>query len=233
MEPTKTLNELLDSFDALYSGGVWKTDTLLAFQAVGRYLAEDVEGTDLKMGHRIVPEDVGTLAANGKLMVNVWFKPYVTILSTGIELVTPFEMPGEGQRRDSNSMMLQALAEDTGAVVVGVDMINEGQAAVDVATRNFVDQCDVVIVTTSLEAGAEQDMLTLLDSIRKPGVIAYGSTETSGGNIILAALKDEYCRCEGRMPALIVALPGSPETVKRNYDDVVDYFIRKYYFHNI
>lgn len=233
MEATKTLGALLDAFPPLYDGGAWKTDNLLAFQAVGRYLAEDIEGTDLKIGHRITPEDVGTLAANGKLMVTVWFKPYVTILSTGTELVTPFETPGEGQRRDSNSMMLQALAEDTGAVVVGVDMINEGQKAVEAAVRNFVDQCDVVIVTTSTEPGAEQDMYSLVDSIRKPGVIAYGATEHCAENIILAALKDEYCRCVGRMPALIVCLPGTPETVKQNYDDVVDYFLKKYYFHNI
>ena len=232
MEATKTLKELLDAFEPHYDGGVWKTDSLMAFQAVGRYLAEDVDGTDLKVGHRITPEDVGTLAANGKLMVTVWFKPYVTILSTGAELVTPFETPGEGQRRDSNSMMLQALAEDTGAVVVGVDMIAEGQDAVDNAVKTFVDQCDVVIVTTSTEPGAEEKMLSLVDSIRKPGVIAYGSTENSDGNIILAALKDDYCRCVGRMPALIACLPGNPETVKQNYDDIVDYFLKKYYFHN-
>lgn len=233
MEATKTLNELLAAFEPHYDGGVWKTDNLLAFQAVGRYLAEDVPGTDLKVGHRITPEDVGTLAANGTLMVTVWFKPYVTILSTGTELVTPFETPGEGQRRDSNSMMLQALAEDTGAVVVGVDMIAEGQEAVDDAVKTFVDQCDVVIVTTSTEPGAEEKMLSLVDGIRKPGVIAYGSIEENSGNIILAALKDDYCRCVGRMPALIACLPGNPETVKQNYDEVVDYFIRKYYFHNI
>lgn len=233
MEATKTLDALLDAFPPLYDGGAWKTDNLLAFQAVGRYLAEDIEGTDLKIGHRITPEDVGALAANGKLMVTVWFKPYVTILSTGTELVTPFETPGEGHKRDSNSMMLQALAEDTGAVVVGVDMINEGQEAVNTAVTTFVDQCDVVIVTASTEPGAEEEMVTLLDSIRKPGIIAYGSTENSDGNIILSALKDEYCRCVGRMPALIVCLPGNPETVKQNYDDVVDYFLRKYYFHNI
>lgn len=233
MKATKALDELLSAFEPLYDGGVWKTDNLMAFQAVGRYLAEDVPGTDLKVGHRITPEDVGTLAANGTLMVTVWFKPYVTILSTGTELVTPFETPGEGQRRDSNSMMLQALAEDTGAVVVGVDMIAEGQEAVDNAVKTFVDQCDVVIVTMSTEPGTEEKMLSLVDGIRKPGVIAYGSTENDNGNIILAALKDDYCRCVGRMPALIVCLPGSPETVKQNYDDVVDYFIRKYYFHNI
>ncbi len=233
MERTKTLKELLSAFEPYFDGGVWKTDNILAFQAVGRYLAEDVPGTDLKKGHRITAEDVGTLAANGTLMVTVWFKPYVTILSTGEELVTPFETPGEGQTRDSNSMMLRALAEDTGAVVVGADMIKEGKDAVNLAVRNFVDQCDVLIVTTSTLPGAEDDMLKLVDSIRKPGVIAYGSVSDDSGNIILAALKDDYCRCVGRMPALIVCLPGKKETVKQNYDDVVDYFIRKYYFHNL
>lgn len=230
MEVTKTLNELLTKLDPYFAGGAWKKDNLLAFQAVGRYLAEDVDGTSLKVGHRITPEDIGILAENGTLMVKVWFKPYVTILSTGTELVTPFETPGDGQKRDANSMMLKALSEETGAVVTAVDMINEGQDAIDSAVKTFVDQSDIVIVTRSAEPGSEEKMLSLLDGIRKPGIIAYGSTEKSSGNIILAALKDEYCKCVGRMPALVVCLPGDFDTVKQNYGDIVDWFIKKYYF---
>ncbi len=232
METTKTLKDLLDALIPYYDGGAWKTDSLLAFQAVGRYLAEDISGTDLKKGHRITPEDVGTLAASGNMMVNVWVKPYVTILSTGTELVTPFETPGENQRRDSNSMMLQALAEETGANVYGVDMIADGQEAIDNAIVDFVGQSDILIVTMSTATGAEESMASFVDSIREPGIIAYGSTENCDNNIILVALKDEYCKCEGRMPALVVCLPGEPDTVKKNYDDIVDFFIRKYYFHN-
>ena len=246
MEKTNTLEALRQALEPYFAGGVWKDDKVPVFQAVGRYLAEDISGTedlpsfdlqkeqiDFKIGHRLTVSDIGILAALGKTVVSVWYKPYVTILVTGEELVTPFEAPDAGQLRDANSVMLSALVDFTGARVVGVDMIREGRDAVDQAIRSAADHSDVVIVTTSMLEGAEAEMLAMTDNIRKPGVIAYGSFISPEENLILAALKDDYCRCVGRMPALIACLPSKSAHLQRHYAEIVDYFLRKYYFHNL
>ena len=239
------LNSIYSALNKHFDGGVWKAEELPVFKAFGRYLAEEVKGTgdlpefNLKseqiffnIGHRITAEDIGIFAAMGKMSVSVWCKPYVVILTTGEELVTPFEIPDDNQMRDSNSFILSALLEETGVDVISIDMINEGPAAVENAVRNAVDHCDIIVMTTSVSESAEEETLTILDSIRKPGVIACGPISEDDGNVVLAAIKDEFCHCVGRMPALVISLPGNPARVVANYKTVVEYFIQKYYFHD-
>ena len=236
---------LYSAVRGIFDGGVWKAEDVPVFKALGRYLAEEIIGTgDLsefnlkseqisyKIGHRITAEDIGIFAAMGKMSVSVWHKPYVIIITTGEELVTPFETPGENQMRDSGSFMLSALLEETGVEVISIDMINEGSDAIDNAVRCAADHCDVVVMTTGTQEGAEEALLSITDNIREPGVIARGPVTEDGGNVILAVLKDEFCHCVGRMPALVVCLPGDPAKLAVNYRSIVDYFIRRYYFHD-
>ena len=69
----------------------------------------------LKAGRLLTPQDIGALAAIGRMQVPVQRKLRVAVISTGDELVPPEQDPGPGQVRDVNSPLLCALLEDFGA----------------------------------------------------------------------------------------------------------------------
>ncbi len=74
----------------------------------------------LTRGSRLSPPRIGLLAAVGKAEVSVIPRPSVAVLPTGDELVEIDREPGEGQIRNSNSMMLRACAVEAGADAEGL-----------------------------------------------------------------------------------------------------------------
>lgn len=68
----------------------------------------------LRYGERIGAAEIGLLATIGVVMVKVYPRPTIAVLSTGDELVNPDSHPlGQGQIRDSNrAMLLAAIAQE-------------------------------------------------------------------------------------------------------------------------
>ena len=62
----------------------------------------------------IGPAEVGLLATVGVMFVSCYVKPTVGILSTGSELVNPWEIPVGSQIRDSNRATLLAAFKQDG-----------------------------------------------------------------------------------------------------------------------
>ena len=86
----------------------------------GRYVVE--KGTEIRKGAKlfeagevITVRMIASLAAFGYSTVKVAKQPVVSILSTGSEIVEINKQPGRDQIRNSNSSMLKALCEETGA----------------------------------------------------------------------------------------------------------------------
>jgi molybdopterin molybdotransferase len=86
----------------------------------GRYIVK--KGAEIKRGDRlfqagevISEKMIASLAAFGYAKVNVAIRPTVSILGTGSEIVAIDRVPGRDQIRNSNSAMLKALCEQTGA----------------------------------------------------------------------------------------------------------------------
>ena len=71
-------------------------------------------------GSILEPARLGVLAAVGRTEVMVVPRPLVAIVPTGDELVEPGQVPGPGQIRNSNAVMLDALAIEAGARDAGV-----------------------------------------------------------------------------------------------------------------
>ena len=63
----------------------------------------------LQSGNLLNPSSLGLLASVGRSRVRVIPKPTLAILPTGDELVEPALVPGPGQIRNSNAVMLEAL----------------------------------------------------------------------------------------------------------------------------
>ena len=80
-------------------------------------------GQEMRAGEVVVaagsilgPARLGVLASVGRIDVRVVPRPLVAIVPTGDELVEPGQVPGPGQIRNSNAVLLDALAIQAGAL---------------------------------------------------------------------------------------------------------------------
>ncbi|HKX83060.1 MAG TPA: molybdopterin molybdotransferase MoeA, partial [Pyrinomonadaceae bacterium] len=71
----------------------------------------------IQKGERITDNLIAPIAAFGNTKVKVARQPRVAIIGTGSEIVEIHQKPGRDQIRNSNSVMLKALAESAGASV--------------------------------------------------------------------------------------------------------------------
>ncbi len=74
--------------------------------------------TVLSQGHRLTAIEIGILAEVGRLEVLVHPQPRLSVLAVGDQLVSPAEVPGAGQIRNSTGPMLGALIQAAGGQAV-------------------------------------------------------------------------------------------------------------------
>ncbi|MCA9876900.1 MAG: molybdopterin molybdotransferase MoeA [Thermomicrobiales bacterium] len=107
----------------------------------------------LERGTTIGPAEIGLLAGLGIDPAPVSQRPRVGILSTGDELVDPWETPGPGQIRDSNRFSLEAAVQEAGG-----DVVWAGRGADDMWTlrqslARLIAECDVVLTSGGVSMG--------------------------------------------------------------------------------
>jgi molybdenum cofactor synthesis domain-containing protein len=107
----------------------------------------------LERGTTIGPAEIGLLAGLGVDPVPVARRPRVGILSTGNELVDPWDTPGPGQIRDSNRFSLQAAVAEAGG-----DVVWSGRGADDLDSlrtrlQGLIAECDVVLTSGGVSMG--------------------------------------------------------------------------------
>ena len=194
---------------------------------------DDFKAGDLlyPKGHRITVKDVGMLAGMGMAFLQVYAKPTVSILSTGDEVVSIIDKPGPGQVRDINSMTLSALAQQTGAKTGQIFLGKDSAQDLQEKLKYAIDRSDIVLLSGGSSAGNLDLTAETINAMGTPGVITHGIAMKPGKPTIVGVIEDEKCHCENRIPALAVGLPGHPMAAVIAYRVVVDYFIKKYYFH--
>ncbi len=106
----------------------------------------------LRPNSRLSPTSLGLLASVGQTRVLVIPRPGVAVLPTGDELVEPDQVPGPGQIRNSNAVMLEALISGQDALPqrlpIAADDLEELHRAVQ-AGLSF----DVLLLTGGVSAG--------------------------------------------------------------------------------
>jgi molybdopterin molybdotransferase len=128
-----------------------------------RYSGEDVKRGDLilRRGTRIRPAEVGMLATLGRRSADVIRPPRVAVLTTGDELVAPWEPVTPGKIRNSNLYSISAQVKMCGAepVLLGVardteaeleERIGRGMEADMLLTSGGVSVGDYDVVKTVL-----------------------------------------------------------------------------------
>ena len=117
----------------------------------------DVHAGDivLKKGNSLKPQDVGLLAMLGFAEVEVYKRPRIALLSSGDELLeagAPFEA---GKIHDSNSYMLAALIESTGADVLRLGIAKDTRESVQSLVEQAITlNADLILSSAGVSVGA-------------------------------------------------------------------------------
>ncbi|MCR4606761.1 MAG: molybdopterin molybdotransferase MoeA [Oscillospiraceae bacterium] len=154
--------------------------------------------TVLKSGRVLSPQDIGALAAIGRILVPVRPHLRVGVISTGDELVSTDSTPGPGQVRDVNSPMLEALLKDFGAEPVNFGIVTDDEKLLKEKTAAAAENCDAVIISGGSSAGVKDAACRIIDELGE--LLFHGIAIKPGKPTILGKT--------GNKP--LIGLPGHP-----------------------
>ena len=160
----------------------------------------------LEQGRVLSSQDIGALAAIGRVQVPVAKKLKIGVISTGDELVPPEQTPGPGQVRDVNSPMLEAMLTAFGAEVINYGIVIDDEALLSEKVHKAVAECDAVLLSGGSSVGVKDAACRIIESMGK--LLMHGIAIKPGKPTILGKA--------GSKP--LVGLPGHP---------VAAYFITK------
>ncbi len=160
----------------------------------------------LKQGRCLSAQDIGALAAIGRVVVPVQKKLTVGVISTGDELVPPQVHPGPGQVRDVNSPMLEAMLTQFGAEVRNYGIVPDEEERLSRQVSKALSECDAVLLSGGSSVGVKDAACRIIES--KGQLLLHGIAIKPGKPTILGKA--------GVKP--LVGLPGHP---------VAAYFITK------
>jgi molybdopterin molybdotransferase len=118
----------------------------------------------LERGERLTAARLGLLATVGRSRVAVIPEPSVAIIPTGDELVEPGQVPGPGQIRNSNAVMLRALAHANHARAEAFPIVADDPDRLrDALGRGLT--FDVLLVTGGVSAGTRDLVPDTLEAL--------------------------------------------------------------------
>ena len=161
----------------------------------------------LNGGRLLSSQDIGALAAIGRIDVPVVKKLTVGVISTGDELVPPESGPGPGQMRNVNSPMLCAMLTAFGARAVDYGIIKDDEAALTEAVHRAAAECDAVLISGGSSVGVKDASCRIIESMGT--LLLHGIAIKPGKPTIMGKT------AEGKA---LVGLPGHP---------VAAYFVTK------
>ncbi len=117
--------------------------------------AEDVKEGDTmwKKGEPILASHIAVFAAVGYTRPLVARQPRVAVLSTGDELVEPFEKPGPGKIRNSNAWQLIAQIQNVNCKANYMGIVPDTEEETDLAISKALVENDVVLLTGGVSMG--------------------------------------------------------------------------------
>ncbi|MDQ3179068.1 MAG: molybdopterin molybdotransferase MoeA, partial [Acidobacteriota bacterium] len=160
---------------------------------------EIIKGAKIfEKGEIIMERKIAVLASFGYAKVKVAKKPQAAILATGSEIIKINEKPKPDQIRNSNSVMLKALAEKYADVEI-LPIVKDDLQNLKSKIQNALETCDVLIITGGVSVG---DYDFTKPALRELGAeIFFEKVSLKPGKPTVFARLDDK---------LIFGLPGNP-----------------------
>ena len=162
-------------------------------------------GDDVFPGKEILPagrvltaQDIGALAAIGRISVPAARRVKVGVISTGDELVPPDKTPGPGQVRDVNSTLLTAMLEAFGAEAVSYGIVVDDEALLRRKMQDAARDCDAVILSGGSSVGVKDAACRIIESMGE--LLLHGIAIKPGKPTILGKAENKP----------LIGLPGHP-----------------------
>ena len=163
-------------------------------------------GVDMARGELVMdagtvvgPAETGLLASLGRAEVAAHPPPRVAILSTGNELVEPWERLGPGQIRDANRYALCCAAATLGVPVVRSAIALDEEGPLRALLSGALAEADVLITSGGVSMGQLDLVKGLLDELAE---VQFGRVFMKPGKPL------HFAVAEGGK--LIFGLPGNP-----------------------
>ncbi len=162
-------------------------------------------GSDLAAGQLVLAAgtvlgsaEVGLLATVGQWEVWAYPSPRVAILSTGDEVVEPWEPPGPAQIRDSNRYALMAAVRGAGGEPISLGIVPDQPEVVREKIEAALAQADVLITSGGVSEGERDPIGRLLAEL---GTVHFNRVRQKPGKpLTFATVRSRPC----------FALPGNP-----------------------
>jgi molybdopterin molybdotransferase len=157
----------------------------------------------LTTGSILNPARLGLLASVGRTMVKA-VTPRVVVVPTGDELVPPDQVPGPGQIRNSNAVMLQALALAEGARAESLPIARDEPDSLLPGLKAGLDS-DLLIVTGGVSAGQKDLVPAAFDELGVRRI--FHKVRLKPGKPVWFGVGPPRGELRG---ALVFGLPGNP-----------------------
>lgn len=153
--------------DAVQSGGIVEIATIAGVTHVRlRGSASGAGDVLLKKGTVLTPAALAVLAAEGRTRPRVFARPRVAHLTTGSEVVDPCQVPAQGQIRNTNSVLIRALLEESGAALTGHRHSGEALSeSLGACAQPEFETADLLLVSGGASGGAHDHTAKLLETL--------------------------------------------------------------------
>ncbi len=166
-------------------------------------------------GQRLRPQDIGVLAASGVVSVPVVCKPRVSVISTGDEIVSPEETPGQGQIRDINTYTLAAQATMCGAEIIRRTVVKDDFQLLKQVLDEALEDSDVILLSGGSSVGVKDYTSRVIESFSDSEILVHGLAVKPGKPTVIAQVQGKP----------VFGLPGQPSSAMMVFEAVVKPFI--------
>lgn len=180
-------------------------------------------GVDMARGQQVLaagtvigPAEMGLLASLGVAEPRVHPRPRVALLSTGDEIVEPWQTPGPGQIRDANRYALGVALAELRVPIVRSTIAPDQEAATRATLTEALATADVLITSGGVSMGQLDLVKVLLDEL---ATVRFGRLFMKPGKPLHFATTADG--------TLIFGLPGNPVSALVGFEIFVRPALRK------
>ncbi len=170
-----------------------------------RPMGEDIVATELVLpaNRKLIPVDLGAIAACGHSYVSVVKKPMVSILPTGTELVNVGESITKGDIIEYNSIVLGAQIIEWGGEVNRFPITKDNFNELCDQVRAAAEISDIILINAGSSAGSEDFTSRVVEELGE--LYVHGVAVRPGHPVILGMIFSKDKR-----PVPIIGVPGYP-----------------------